>query len=118
MNSHKRIFMIIALAALLFAAIAVVPGSHRLLASAGDAPAPSVVILECGTAALEVISASSSDPSVPLPITNSSCSSALNGLFAQGFRRQDFGTVQNPFVFPDHVPEPVFIFVLSSKRDQ
>jgi hypothetical protein len=104
MNSRKRIFWIVALSALLFAAVAVGPVYKRSLiavhanqAQANQAKAaPDIVILVCSEPGESpdpepgVLSVDSTNPQVTLPQTGNSCAQALRTLYGQGFVRQDY----------------------------
>jgi hypothetical protein len=108
MNSRKRIFSIIALAALLFATIAVGPVYKRFItpvhanpaqassAQGNQAKAPDVVIMVCSEAGEApnpepgVISVDSTNLQVNLPQTGNTCAQALKLLYGQGFIRQDY----------------------------
>lgn len=110
MNSHKRIFLITALAALLFAAIAVGPVYKRAVTPVHASPfGPAVVTVLCdtpatiGSAPVGVVGVESTDPSVTIPIVwsspttpGASCAQALIGLYSQGFTRQDSSTSVYP----------------------
>lgn len=108
MNSRKRISWIAALAATLFAGIAVGPAHKRLLmpvranpAQASQAPArvgqaaPDIVTLVCsepGTpdAELAVIAVDSTNLQVTLPRVGNNCAQSLRNLYGQGFVRQSY----------------------------
>jgi hypothetical protein len=104
MNSRNRIFSIIALAALLFAANAVGPVYKRFVTlvhanSAQATPAaraPDVVIMVCSEAGETpdpepgVISIDSTNLKLDLPQVGATCATALRSLYSQGFVRQDY----------------------------
>ncbi len=106
MKSHRRIFLIIALAAVFFAVIAVVPGIHRLVAPV-RAQAPRIVVTyQCAvntsaSPAFYVAAASTTAASITLPANGTDCGTGLASLYSQGLKLQSFGTaglVVAPFV--------------------
>jgi len=100
MNSHKRFFLITTLAALVFAAIAVGPIFRRSVTTVGAAPPTSAVVtMRCinSSSSGGVYYVNSSDPSVTLPVSGTGCAVALEGLYAQGFTRQDAFMPQDAF---------------------
>jgi hypothetical protein len=135
MNSHKRIFRTTALAALLFAAIAVGPELKHAVTRAHAGKAPAVVTLACSPANngfyslfpnfYGVFEVHSSDPSVTLPTfavpgtPGEACPAALIGLIGQGFRVVEFTGYPSPLATgfgganASPVPMPVYQWVLA-----
>jgi len=99
MNSNKRIFLISVMVMVIIAAIAVVPGHHRLVSPVHAGNLPTVAILRCYAdpgASFTVYSFDFSGPG-PSPSgvlgAGSSCVDDLDVLLQDGFVREDYGEV-------------------------
>ncbi|SPF33427.1 exported hypothetical protein [Candidatus Sulfopaludibacter sp. SbA4] len=108
MNSHKRLFLITALAVLLFAAIAVGPAYKRLVTPVRAAsPNSATVLLLCASAGksgvlappfVETVELSAPSLTFSPPIfTGESCAVALESIFSEGFSRLDSTAAGNAF---------------------
>ncbi len=99
MHTHKRVLLIVALAVLMFAAIAVGPVYKRTVNPVrAEQGGPAVVLLYCSTYSLGNLPAptlntwSVSDPTLiltPALTVGESCSDALESVFRAGFSRLD-----------------------------
>ena len=84
----KRSWLITVIGALaVFFAISISPIHERFITAAG-ANSGAVVVMRCVVYA-GVTNVNSSDPSVTLPAGGTGCGVALQGLYDQGFKRQD-----------------------------
>lgn len=84
----KKSLLITVLGALaVFIVIAISPIHERFITVVG-ADSGAVVVMRCVVFA-GVTNVNSSDPAVTLPAEGTGCGVALQGLYAQGFKRQD-----------------------------
>jgi hypothetical protein len=99
MISKKRIFLISVTAVAIIAAIAVVPGQHRLVTTVHATDPPAIVILRCaaspmaGSAVYSVETYGAGALGGFLPGPGGECAFAISLVLGNGYVREDYGEV-------------------------